>query len=140
VNALQEFKIQTSTYGPEFGRMPGGQVSIVTRSGSKDFHGTLFEYFRNDVLDSTDCSLKPMQHRRRLSDRMISAASAAQYFSLGLERWIYQLPGYVQDTWKVTPRLGLTYGLCWEVKAHSPKEMGTILSETQVDNLTMLEF
>ena len=54
VDALQEFKIQTSTYAPEFGRMPGGQVSIVTRSGSNDFHGTLFEYFRNDVLDATD--------------------------------------------------------------------------------------
>ena len=54
VDALQEFKIQTSTYAPEFGRMPGGQISIVTRSGSNDFHGTLFEYFRNDVLDATD--------------------------------------------------------------------------------------
>lgn len=54
VDALQEFKIQTSTYAPEFGRMPGGQVSIVTRSGSNDFHGSLFEYFRNDVLDATD--------------------------------------------------------------------------------------
>ena len=54
VDALQEFKIQTSTYAPEFGRMPGGQISIVTRSGSNDFHGTLFEYVRNDVLDATD--------------------------------------------------------------------------------------
>jgi len=54
VDALQEFKIQTSTYAPEFGRMPGGQVSIVTRSGSNDFHGSLFEYFRNDVFDATD--------------------------------------------------------------------------------------
>ena len=54
IDALQEFKIQTSTYAPEFGRMPGGQISIVTRSGSNDFHGTLFEYFRNDVLDAKD--------------------------------------------------------------------------------------
>src|SRR5215213_7394423 len=54
VDALQEFKIQTSTYAPEFGRMPGGQVQIVTRPGSNDFHGTLFEYLRNDVLDATD--------------------------------------------------------------------------------------
>lgn len=54
VDALEEFKIQTSTYAPEFGRMPGGQVSMVTRSGSNDFHGTLFEYLRNDVFDATD--------------------------------------------------------------------------------------
>ena len=54
VDALQEFRIQTSSFDPEFGRTPGGQVSIVTRSGTNDFHGTLFEYFRNSVLDSKD--------------------------------------------------------------------------------------
>lgn len=54
VDALQEFKIQTSTYAPEFGRTPGAQVQIVTRSGTNDFRGTLFEYFRNDVLDAND--------------------------------------------------------------------------------------
>ena len=54
VDALQEFKVQTSTYAPEFGRMPGAQVQIVTRSGTNDFHGTVFNYFRNDVLDAND--------------------------------------------------------------------------------------
>jgi hypothetical protein len=57
-DALQEFKIQTSTYAPEFGRMPGGQISIVTRSGTNQFHGSLFEYFRNDALDSADYFVK----------------------------------------------------------------------------------
>src|SRR5258708_11693869 len=54
VDALQEFRIQTSTYAPEFGRTPGGQISIVTRSGTNQFHGTLFDYFRNAVLDAND--------------------------------------------------------------------------------------
>src|SRR6266508_2849714 len=54
VDALQEFKILTSTYAPEFGRTPGAQISIATRSGTNDFHGTLFEYFRNDALDAND--------------------------------------------------------------------------------------
>ncbi|HMF95616.1 MAG TPA: carboxypeptidase regulatory-like domain-containing protein [Vicinamibacterales bacterium] len=54
VDALQEFRIESSTYAPEFGRMPGGQVSIVTRSGTNAYHGTLFEYFRDDALDSAD--------------------------------------------------------------------------------------
>jgi hypothetical protein len=53
-DALEEYKIQTSTYAAEFGRQPGGQISLVTRSGSNQFHGTLFEYFRNDALDATD--------------------------------------------------------------------------------------
>src|SRR5437899_3327772 len=54
VDALQEFRIQTSTYAPEFGRMPGGQISILTRSGTNQFHGTVFEYLRNDKLDAND--------------------------------------------------------------------------------------
>jgi Carboxypeptidase regulatory-like domain/TonB dependent receptor len=54
VDAMQEFRIQTSSFAPEFGRTPGGQISIVTRSGSNDFHGTLFDYFRNDALDAKD--------------------------------------------------------------------------------------
>ena len=57
-DALEEFKIQTSTYAPEFGRMPGGQISIVTRSGTNQFHGSLSEYFRNDALDSADYFVK----------------------------------------------------------------------------------
>ena len=54
VDAMQEFRIQTSSFAPEFGRTPGGQISIVTRSGANAFHGSLFEYFRNDVLDARD--------------------------------------------------------------------------------------
>jgi hypothetical protein len=54
VDALQEFRIQTSAFAPEFGRTPGGQISIATRSGTNDFHGTLFEYFRNSALDARD--------------------------------------------------------------------------------------
>ena len=54
VDALEEFKIQTSTFAPEFGRSPGGQVQILTRSGTRNFHGTVFEYFRNDALDAKD--------------------------------------------------------------------------------------
>ena len=54
VDAMQEFRIQTSTYAPEFGRTPGAQVSIATRSGTNQFHGTLFDYLRNDVLDAND--------------------------------------------------------------------------------------
>jgi len=54
VDALQEFRIQTSTYAPEFGRTPGGQISIVTRSGTNRFHGTVFDYLRNDLFDANN--------------------------------------------------------------------------------------
>jgi len=53
-DAMQEFRVQTSSFAPEFGRAPGGQISIVTRSGTNQFHGTAYEYFRNDTLDAND--------------------------------------------------------------------------------------
>jgi len=54
VDALQEFRVETSTYAAEYGRTPGGQVLISTRSGTNEFHGDAFDYFRNDVLDAND--------------------------------------------------------------------------------------
>ena len=54
VDAMQEFTVHTSTYSAEFGRTPGGQVQVVTRSGTNQFHGSLFNYFRNDALDAND--------------------------------------------------------------------------------------
>jgi hypothetical protein len=54
LDALEEFRIQTSTVAPEYGRTPGAQVSVVTKSGTNVFRGTAFEYFRNDKLDAND--------------------------------------------------------------------------------------
>ena len=51
VDALEEFKVQTGIYSAEFGRA-AGQVNVVTKSGSNAFHGTVFEFHRNDALDS----------------------------------------------------------------------------------------
>ncbi len=54
VEALEEFRVQTSGYGAEYGRMPGAQITILTRSGTNKFHGSLFNFFRNDALDASD--------------------------------------------------------------------------------------
>ncbi|HEU4767543.1 MAG TPA: hypothetical protein VFS77_09210, partial [Pyrinomonadaceae bacterium] len=54
VDAIEEFQILTSTFAPEFGRTPGAQVTIASRSGGNQFSGNVFEYLRNDVLDATD--------------------------------------------------------------------------------------
>lgn len=54
VDALQEFRISTSSFAPEFGRTPGGQISLASRSGTKSFHGDAFDYLRNTVLDAND--------------------------------------------------------------------------------------
>lgn len=54
IDALQEFKAVTSTYSAEFGRSPGGQFSFTSRSGTNDYHGSLYTYFRNDLFDANN--------------------------------------------------------------------------------------
>ena len=52
VEGVQEITVQTNSYAPEAGRTAGGVVNIVTRSGTNQFHGSAYEFFRNDILDA----------------------------------------------------------------------------------------
>jgi hypothetical protein len=54
VDALQEFRITTSTYSAEFGRFSGAQVSFTSRAGTNSYHGTAFDYLRNYAFDAND--------------------------------------------------------------------------------------
>jgi hypothetical protein len=54
VEDLEEFRVETSSFAPEFGKTPGGQVMLTTRSGTNEWHGGLYEYFRNDVMDANN--------------------------------------------------------------------------------------
>jgi hypothetical protein len=53
-DAVQEFKVQTSNLGPEFGRFAGGVINLTTKSGTNTFHGTAYEFLRNKVLNAND--------------------------------------------------------------------------------------
>src|SRR5262249_57428350 len=52
ISSVQEFKVDNSTFSAEYGQNSGAVVNIATRSGSNQFHGQLFEYFRNNALDA----------------------------------------------------------------------------------------
>ncbi len=52
LETVQEFRVESSNYPAEFGTGTGGQISIVTKSGGNDLHGSLFHYLRNDALDA----------------------------------------------------------------------------------------
>jgi carboxypeptidase family protein/TonB-dependent receptor-like protein len=54
VDSLQEFRVQSSSYSAEYGRNPGGQFAFETKSGTNQWHGTTYDYLRNDYLDATD--------------------------------------------------------------------------------------
>jgi hypothetical protein len=53
-DAIEEFKIQTSMFDAGYGRKPGANVNVVTKSGTNAFHGSAFEFFRNTVLNAND--------------------------------------------------------------------------------------
>src|SRR6185369_1034853 len=52
INTIREFKLDNSTFGAQYGESSGAIVNIATRSGAKEFHGALFEFFRNDAFDA----------------------------------------------------------------------------------------
>jgi len=54
IEATREFQIQTSLFNAEYGRFSGSIVSFVTKSGTNQWHGSAYEYFRNDALDAND--------------------------------------------------------------------------------------
>ena len=67
LDALEEFNVLRSNYSAEFGGGTGGVVNVVTKQGTQQFHGTVYEYFRNDKLDSNDFFLNQQgQERNKL--------------------------------------------------------------------------
>jgi outer membrane receptor protein involved in Fe transport len=61
---LQEFKVQTGQYDAQYGRNAGASINVVTKSGTNQFHGSLFEYFRNDVLNANNFFLNSTGTKR----------------------------------------------------------------------------
>ena len=61
LDAIAEVRIERNAYSSDYGRNSGAQINVITKSGTNDFHGSLFEFFRNDVLDARNffASTKP---------------------------------------------------------------------------------
>jgi hypothetical protein len=68
MDTIREFRVATNAYSAEYGRNSGGQVNVLTRSGTNQYSGTVFEYHRNDAMDAKnyfDVSGKPDFHRNQ---------------------------------------------------------------------------
>ncbi len=66
-DAVQEFKIQTNVYDAAFGKTAGSTINLITKSGTNEFHGSAYEFLRNDVLDASNYfnSVKPELRRNQ---------------------------------------------------------------------------
>ena len=65
LEAVKEFQVVASGANPEFGRTAGGVVNVITKSGTNDFHGSAFEYFRTEALTAATSDGKPLENFRR---------------------------------------------------------------------------
>ena len=68
-DAISEFKIQTSSYDAGYGRNPGANVNVITRSGTNNFHGSVFEFFRNTSLNANEWFFKKSEGDNGLPNR-----------------------------------------------------------------------
>src|SRR5258708_4641820 len=59
IDGIEEFKIQRNSYGPEFGGASGAQINIVTKSGTTQYHGDVYYFGRNDLLNARNFFLQP---------------------------------------------------------------------------------
>lgn len=78
VDAIQEFSIQVGQYSAEFGSGGGAVINLVTKSGTNSFHGTLWEFLRNDKLDARNFFLTPSQSIAPLRRNQFGAAAGGR--------------------------------------------------------------
>src|SRR5206468_3425464 len=77
IDTIQEFKVQSHNDQAEFGGVLGGIINVVSKSGSNDFHGSAWEFLRNDVLDARNTFLLEKTPFRHEKTRTIPASSSA---------------------------------------------------------------
>src|ERR1041384_2201503 len=89
IDFIQEVKVQTSNFSAEYGRNSGAQVNVVTRSGGNEFHGSPFEFLRNDKLDARN-SFAPVRPTLRYNDYGYSFGGPIKkdkFFFFGGQAW-----------------------------------------------------
>jgi len=99
VDAIAEVQVLTSNYSPQFGRTAGAVVNIITKSGTNNFHGTAFEFFRNDIFDARDYFAlagvvpKPELRQNQFGFSIGGPIIKNKTFFFGAMEWFRQISG-----------------------------------------------
>ena len=80
VEGIQEITVQTNSYAAEAGRTAGGVVSIITRAGTNQFHGSVYEFFRNDIFDAKNVLQPAGQRKPELRQNQFGASIGGPIF------------------------------------------------------------
>jgi hypothetical protein len=109
VDAVAEFKVKTNTYDAQYGRSSGGTVNTILKSGSPHFHGTVYDFWRNSVLDANSYALgqagapKPFHNQHQFGGTVGGPViGKSTFFFFSYEGWREATPNAVNTT-TITP-------------------------------------
>ena len=106
VDAIQEFRVQTSNYSAEFGTEAGGQINLVTKSGTNSLHGSAYEFLRNDAFDGRNFfsgSTKPELRRNQYGGTLGGPIRKDKTFFFGSYEGTRIRKGFTQTAFVPTP-------------------------------------
>ncbi|MBM3740583.1 MAG: TonB-dependent receptor [Acidobacteria bacterium] len=106
LDAVQEVQVLTANYGAEYGRSAGGQIRIVTKTGGQQFHGAVYEYVRNNVLDANSWT----------NNRNNTVRQPNKFNQFG---WNFNGPVYIPGKWNTNKSKLFFYGGMEWVKRRS---------------------
>lgn len=107
IDAIQEFRVYTNSYSAEYGEALGGVVNLITKSGTNDFHGGLFEYLRNEKLDARNYfnvppAAKPAYRLNQFGGSLGGPIVRDKLFFFGNYEGVRQRSGKTQSTFVPT--------------------------------------
>jgi hypothetical protein len=136
IDSIEEFKVLRNSYGAEFGGNSGGQVSLITKSGTNQFHGSVYYFGRNDVLDANNTNLKanspgaptPKLRRNDFGYTVGGPVKKDRIFFFWSQEWNKQITGRVNSGRVPTPleRTGDFSDQANDVAFNSPTTVGCL--------------
>ena len=111
IDSIEEFKVERNSYGAQFGGNSGGQVTLVTKSGTNDFHGSAYWFGRNDYLNANNTNLKannpgaktPLLRRNDFGYTVGGPVKKDKIFFFWSQEWNRQITGRVNSGRVPTP-------------------------------------
>jgi hypothetical protein len=111
IDSIEEFKVERNSYGAQFGGNSGGQVTLVTKSGTNEFHGSAYYFGRNDVLNANNTNLKannpgaptPKLRRNDFGYTVGGPVKKDKIFFFWSQEWNRQITGRVNSGRVPTP-------------------------------------